>query len=241
MASIYSHVAVAAAKARVDGWGKRRLPESFQNLKHEQWAGLLFVLALHAGALAALWRLHIIGAPAVPDTLMVEFINPPPAQSKPPVPEPPKLSKSQPVEPPEPQQLVADAPVVKPDEPVAYAPPVPPEPVVVAPPAPPAPPMPQQPVVLSGELSVSCPERTPPDYPRLSMRMNEQGKVVLHVELEEDGGIVNAQVKTSSGFARLDAAALAAVKTWRCKPVIRNGVAVHAVALQPFNFMLEGG
>ena len=94
--------------------------------------------------------------------------------------------------------------------------------------------------MLSGELSVSCPERSPPDYPMLARRMNEQGKVVLRVELGEDGRVANATVKTSSGHQRLDAAALNVVKTWRCKPAVQDGVAVRAVALQPFSFILEG-
>jgi periplasmic protein TonB len=217
------------------------MPDFLRRLRREQWAGLLFVLVLHAVVLVALWRMHVISMSALPDTLMVEFINP--EQTAPPrLPrsEPPKAVKPEPVKPPEPQQLVAEAPVVKPDEPVAYAPPAPTAPVVVAPP-PPAPSMPPQPVVLSNELSVTCPNRTPPEYPRLSMRMNEEGRVVLKVELGEDGSIASVQVKASSGFARLDSAALGAVKTWRCKPVVRNGEPVRATALQPFNFTLEGG
>jgi protein TonB len=72
------------------------------------------------------------------------------------------------------------------------------------------------------------------------MRLNEQGRVVLRVELGEDGRVVNATVKSGSGYQRLDEAALSTVKTWRCKPSVRNGMAVHAMALQPFNFTLEG-
>jgi protein TonB len=100
--------------------------------------------------------------------------------------------------------------------------------------------LPPQPLVLSGELSVVCPERTPPDYPSISTRMNEEGKVILRVELGEDGRVVSAEVKSSSGYRRLDEAALSAVKNWHCKPSVHNGVAVRAIALQPFNFMLEG-
>ena len=200
-----------------------------RNLKPEHIAGLLFVLALHGGVLYELWSYRVISTPDEAITLMVNLINPPaPEQPVPRRPVPPKTVKSPPH--PAPPHLAA-APVVLPNEPVAYVPP-PPPPVVVAPQ------MPAQPLILSGELSVVCPDRSAPDYPKISMRMNEQGKVVLRVELGEDGRIAHAEVKTSSGFSRLDAAALNAVKTWHCKPSVRNGVATRAVALQPLNFIL---
>jgi len=209
------------------------LLKSLRSLKQEQLIGLLFVLALHGVALYGLWSYRLIPTPDEAITLMVNLINPqPPEQPKPPKPEP---TKPRPPDllPPEHPHLVAEAPVVSPDEPVAYSPP-PPPPVVEAPPLPP------QPVVLAGELSVSCPERSPPEYPAFSIRLNEQGKVVLRVELGEDGRVTTAEVKTSSSYRRLDDAALNAVKTWRCKPSVRNGLAVRAMALQPFNFTLEG-
>lgn len=212
--------------------------EALRHLDRGKLFGLLFVLVLHGAALYGLWSYRIIPTPDEAITLMVNLINPPPPeQPKPPQPEPPKPPPPKPrsIEPPpEHPHLVVEAPVVQPDEPVAYAPPPTPSPPVVA-----APPLPPQPVMLSNELSVSCPERSPPDYPVFSKRMNEQGKVVLRVELGEDGRVANATVKTSSGYQRLDDAALSAVKTWRCKPVIRNGVAVSAVAMQPFSFILE--
>lgn len=215
-------------------------------MKSEKLIGLLFVLVLHGAALYGLWSYRIIPTPDEAVALMVNLINPPPPeQPKPPKPEQPKPPQPRPVEPPpEHPHLAVESPVVRPDEPVAYVPPPPAPPApVAAPPAPaqPAPqPLPPEPVMLSGDLSVSCPERSPPDYPMLAKRMNEQGKVVLRVELGEDGRIANVAVKTSSGYQRLDNAALNAVKTWRCKPVIRNGAAVSAVALQPFSFILEG-
>jgi protein TonB len=62
----------------------------------------------------------------------------------------------------------------------------------------------------------------------------------LRVELDELGKVSAAWVATSSGFARLDEAALAAVRAWRCTPAQRDGQPVRAVALQPFNFILQG-
>jgi protein TonB len=204
-------------------------------LKTEQWGGLLFVLVLHGALLYGLISYRMIPAPEEAMTLMVELINPPvPKQS--PVVEPPK--PPQPVKLPQPQlpqQLVVETSVVLPSEPVA-PPPVPVIlPIIAAVPAPVLPP-----VTLAGELSVSCPERSPPAYPSFSIRLNEQGRVVLRVELDTEGKIATVTFKSRSGFARLDEAAVSAVKTWRCRPAIRNGVAVPAVALQPFDFILEG-
>ena len=90
------------------------------------------------------------------------------------------------------------------------------------------------------DRSVSCPKLTAPDYPAISRRMGEEGKLVLRVELDETGHIDEAKVINSSGYDRLDAAALTAVKSWQCNPSLRNGQPVRAVALQPFNFVLQG-
>lgn len=203
-----------------------------RSLKPEQLFGLLFVLALHGAGLYGLWRYHLIPEPAEAVTLMVDLINPSPPD-KPPQPEPPKQPRQRPIELRQPRQLVAEAPVVLPDEPIA-----PPQPA--SPPAPVAQVEVPQVVTLSGELSISCPERSPPAYPAQSMRLNEQGRVVLRVELGVDGRIAGVAFKTHSGYSRLDEAAVSAVKTWRCKPAYRGGVAVAAVALQPFDFILEG-
>ncbi len=166
---------------------------------------------------------------------MVNFITPEPQEQ----PKPPKQIKHPPPEIPH-THLAAEAPVVSPDEPVVYVPPPPPQQPVAATEAPQVPSqLPSQPVMLSSNLSVACPERSAPDYPLPSKWLNEQGKVVLRVELGEDGRVANAVVKTSSGYPRLDEASLNAVNTWRCTPSIHNGVAVRAIALQPFNFTLE--
>lgn len=207
-------------------------------LKVEQWIGLLFVMLLHGLALYGLWSYRMIPTHEEGITLMVNLINSATPDKFSRI-EPPKLkAKPHHVEPPKPPPLVSETPVVRADDLVAplHAP----APVAVPVPAPVASVMPAQPVALSGELSLSCPERSAPNYPSSSMRLNEQGRVVLRVELGVDGKIAGVTFKTHSGFMRLDEAAANAVKSWRCKPALRNGVAVPAVALQPFEFILEG-
>lgn len=201
----------------------------------DKLAGLLLVAALHAAALWGLWQHRLLPAPQEVTTLFVNFVAPPaPKAAEPPTPTPPR---PRPEARPQPQQLVAAAPLLSPAEYVAPPPPTQPAPAIEAPPAPV--PKPAGPVTLGAELSVSCPERTAPAYPLLSRRLGEAGTTVLHVELDEQGHVGSARVATGSGFARLDEAALAAVKTWRCNPAQRNGQAVRAVALQPFKFVLQ--
>ena len=202
--------------------------------------GLIFVMAMHAVILGALWHYQIKISPAEAVTVFVNFISPPaPVKQE----EPPKAEKPRPIERPKLKQLVAEAPApaefvapAPPPEPVIEEPaaPSPPEPVIEAPPTPPAP------VTLSSELAVSCPERTPPFYPAASRRLGEQGRVVLRVELDDTGRVGSVVVSSGSGFRRLDDAALAAVKKWRCDPVTRDGTAVYAVASQQFDFILKG-
>lgn len=203
--------------------------DATRKLGTDRAAGLLIVLAVHAAALWGLWSHRILVVPDEVVTLFVQTITTPPPPLKEP-PKPARLEKPRPAEKPQPQLLVAQAPSVSTGEPVAPPPAVPAE----APPAKPA-----GPVSLGSELAVACPERSPPAYPPLSRRLGEEGKVVLRVELDEQGNVSAARVATASGFARLDEAALAAVKTWRCNPARRDGQPVRAVALQPFKFVLQ--
>lgn len=202
------------------------------------------MLALHAAVLYGLWSARVIPPPAEAMTLFVTFIDPAHEQPKPsvvPPPKPPKPVKREMPPPPKPSHyhLASNAPVVSPDDAVEPVPP--PPPVIEAPPEPVAlPPAPPEPVTLASELALTCPERNPPAYPPLARRLGETGKVVLRVELDEAGRVSAAQVSTSSGSNRLDAAALAAVRTWRCQPAQRDGQAVRSVATQPFKFTLEG-
>ena len=193
-------------------------------------AGLALVLAIHLALLAALWSHRYVAFPDEVAVLFVETIAAPPPRQKEEVPRPERRRTA----PPRQQtRLVAAAPVNSPAE-LVVPPPAPMLPVAEAPP-----PEPAGPLTLGSEWSLSCPERSAPAYPPLSRRMGEEGTVVLRVELDEEGVVVAARVVAGSGFSRLDEAALAAVRTWRCTPARRERQPVRAVALQPFRFVLQ--
>ncbi len=212
--------------------------------------GFLFVLIAHAALFYVLWNQRLIPPPEQMVTLFAELIASPVTDASPkalPEPIPVKLQPAKkPVIKPKQERLVAKSPVTPKQEYVESLP----EPfresvadqgtesmsVAGAPPTQ----MSAGPVTLSSELSVSCPKLTAPTYPAISRRMGEEGKLVLRVELDENGRIDDAKVIDSSGYERLDTAALTAVKSWQCNPSQRNGQPIRAVALQPFNFVLQG-
>ena len=65
-----------------------------------------------------------------------------------------------------------------------------------------------------------------PPYPRQSRRLGEEGWVVLRVLIGLQGTAEQAEIRTSSGYDRLDQAALETVQRWRYVPGKRNGTAV---------------
>lgn len=77
-----------------------------------------------------------------------------------------------------------------------------------------------------------------PAYPRLSLQRNEQGTVRLAVLVGVDGRAKEVQLKVSSGFERLDRAALDAVVGWTFVPGKRNGVAEEMWYELPMPFRL---
>lgn len=79
----------------------------------------------------------------------------------------------------------------------------------------------------------------PPSYPRISRRNGEQGTVIVRVFISTQGTPEKAEVRTSSGFARLDQAALEAVQRWRFVPGRRNGTPEAMWFNIPVRFILE--
>ena len=197
------------------------------------------VAAAHAAVLFLLLTI-------VPAERLVEFVQPLTVrliELAPEAPPPPPPPKAQPVRPrPAPARILA---VETPAPPAAEAPvftvPTPPAPVAAPPgpnpaPAPPAPPAP----VTQARFDADYLKNPKPAYPPASRRLGEEGKVVLRVHVSAEGRPTAVELKGSSGFARLDAAARAAVEQWRFVPARRGDEAIAAWVLVPIVFSLEG-
>ncbi len=106
------------------------------------------------------------------------------------------------------------------------------------PPAPPAPPQ-LEPVTRSAVVAPQPPApktvaatslrwRVEPavEVPRLSRRAGEQGRVQLAVVFDAEGRPASVQLLRGSGFARLDAQALEAIRVARITPYVEDGRAM---------------
>ena len=213
---------------------------------------------------AALWALHAgllqrVVEVVVP-VMAISQAEPPPAPPppKPPEPvkppEPPKTPPPKPVQPvltppttpqtpapatPEPPAVLA-APTAAPTAPaVPAAPPAPPPPPAPPAPAPVPPAPPPPPKVELPSSKADYLHNPPPDYPRMSKRLGEQGKVVVKVLIGEDGRPQKVELFTSSGFERLDKSAMEAAMRWRYVPGKRGGVAEAMWYQVPIQFTLE--
>ena len=103
----------------------------------------------------------------------------------------------------------------------------------------------RSPSLLSQMEPVSLPEdlsrglllqKVPPSYPEQALKAGLQGAVVLQAWIDKDGSI--RDLKLVDGSLLLGQAAVKAVKQWRYKPYVRNGVAVEAQTYVTVNFRL---
>lgn len=79
----------------------------------------------------------------------------------------------------------------------------------------------------------------PPPYPEQALRRNEQGRVLIRVEVAPDGTPLSVSLAQSSGSTVLDDAALTAVRHARFSPATRGGMPVAGTAEVPIVFRLE--
>jgi protein TonB len=200
-------------------------------------------LAVHALAISALLshkptRQALLAAAPV----MMELIAPREAER--PKPEPA-------TEPPKPRHVVKHVPHPRhppqPTTPTEVASPVtaPPAPSpVVAPQAPP--PIAEAPAPIAPPVLMTQPiynadylDNPAPNYPALSRRTGEQGRVVLRVLVSPRGTADEVQVFASSGHPRLDEAARDAVRRWKFVPARRGSEPVQAWVRIPIPFVLN--
>lgn len=207
------------------------------------------IVAAHIAAGWALLQLapvrQAIGA-SIP--LFVDLIEPAPVPPPPaPVPPPPAPAPRKET-PKKPAPVVAAPP---PPEPapapfeVEAPPPEPPapaeatEPVVAAPAAEPAPPPPPAPpkTVLASEVQY---QKAPAIvYPLTSRRLREEGMVTLRVLIDPQGRPARIEIHKSSGFQRLDDAAVSAMRSARFKPYMEDGQPLAVWVQTPIRFDLE--
>ncbi len=90
-------------------------------------------------------------------------------------------------------------------------------------------------LLTSGVEYVQAPQLV---YPAASKRMNEQGKVVLRVLVNEKGQPTQVAVHSSSGFARLDEAGRLATLRAVFKPHVEDGRAIAVYVDVLLNFQL---
>ncbi|NMM37899.1 MAG: energy transducer TonB [Glaciimonas sp.] len=215
----------------------------------------LLTLVLHGALLY--WTLQAMPGQSVlsqtvPVPIQALLIPPPrpaiPAPTTPPRPLPSAVSAIRPVARPKPHSAPKPAPVTlltaasgitamttAPATPATPATPVVAEPVAMAAVAP----APTPPALEPARFNADYLNNPAPSYPLFSRRNREQGTVLLNVKVSAQGHAEQVQLKRSSGFSRLDEAALEAVRQWRFVPAQRGSVAVAANVVVPIVFRLD--
>ncbi|MEX3855608.1 protein TonB [Paraburkholderia youngii] len=215
------------------------------------------VAAVHVALLAVIMTLrhepvqvalesHVMTAELLPPAPIaapaaLQSIAPPP-QPTPPVHTKPKV-QPKPAPTPKPTPTPTPLPEAAAPSPTPVAAP---DPTPPAPAAPATPPAAAAPAIGKQTMDISAPKNVShldcniahPDYPALSRRRGEAGTAYVHFVVGLTGKLESIELKKSSGFSRLDDAAVAAVRASACKPYLENGEPVRAAYTQPFNFNL---
>ncbi len=222
------------------------------------WVAALIALLLHVGLASWLMSLTLPAKTQPVELLSMEWVDSPapepviePTKTEPLVndmeavaePEPVLVSKA--VAPPPQPKPVEPKPITKPVKPVVSKVPVS-QPTPEVAPANVTEPAPASPKATASEVvkplvkaQADYLNNPKPSYPRLSKRMGEQGEVRLRVDIAADGSVTHVALAKSSGFERLDEAAITAVKSWAFKPAKQGDVSVASTVEIPVKFMLE--
>jgi periplasmic protein TonB len=194
-----------------------------------RWGTVAAVVAAHAAILLAASTIVPAGQLAdLVQPLTVRLVEwqqeaPPQPAAEPPRPMP--VKPQHPVVLASAAPLTAGQPVVS--EVVAIQAAVLPAPTFVAPP------------LVEARFDAAYLNNPKPAYPAASRRLGEEGRVVLRVQVNAEGQADAVDIKVSSGFPRLDAAAREAVARWRFVPARRGEIPFPSAVLVPVVFNLE--
>ncbi|WP_428312290.1 energy transducer TonB [Hydrocarboniphaga sp.] len=203
---------------------------------------MISVIAAHAAAFGVLLVFAQEAAqPPEPQVMSVSFLTPA-EPVKPPEPVPPAPPPPEPVLKPKPKPVIASTRTT----PVADA-------IVAPPPVDQPDPEPAAPVQAYAEAAEPAPPGQPepprfdmaylsnpqPSFPAMSKKLHEEGTVVLRVHVSAAGEALTVEVAQSSGYQRLDDAALRAVRKWKFVPSKRGDTPVDGVAMVPMVFSLK--
>ena len=216
----------------------------------QQQRHLLIASSVVLFHLAAIWVLQTglvrqALEAVMPVEILSEFIEPPKPRSEPPPPppQPEHVVQHKAAAPPAPMPLAIADSTPTPDAPTGVVePPVPqPLPPIAAPvaAAPVTTPAPAGPQIELPSSDADYLQNPRPSYPAQSRRMGEQGKVIVRVLIGVDGLAQKVEIRKSSGFERLDEAALNTVKSWHYVPGKRAGVVEAMWFSVPINYVLE--
>lgn len=189
--------------------GVRSLPQ--KALTPQRAVGMVAAVALQAGFVIAL----VLGLTSslvskLPEVLKVD-VQKEQVIPKPPPPPPPQVDIPPPPVAPPPeiniQMEAAPAPITVTDKP-----PPPPAPVHQA---------------VSTPVSIGRPHTCMQNYPETSVRLNEEGTTTLSFKVMTDGSVSSVTIAKSSGYERLDNAAVSCAGRWRYKPAAVDGAPVE--------------
>lgn len=94
--------------------------------------------------------------------------------------------------------------------------------------------------IASQSMEVIPLVRIAPRYPKQALRMRKGGFVTLEFTVREDGSVTEVRVIEAQPKGLFNRAAIAAIKQWKFKAKVINGVKVTQKGRQTINFKLKG-
>jgi protein TonB len=184
----------------------------------------IVVLGLHLALIYAVaLSLGIVELPMGAKPMEAVIIDSPPTEPSEPVPVVEPDLEAPPIETPPIENTIPEPEIVSEE----------PAPAAITAEASPAPPVPET-------ANMQVKRRVDPVYPAGSRRDGEEGTGLFRVLVDERGRPLDVEVLKSSGFPRLDQAAMEAIRKWSFSPALQNGAAVRSWTRVSVAFRLEG-